>query len=275
VTAPPLASALPATLAAALERAQTAGLSLGSPLDYRAETGSTNDDAKAAARAGAPHGALFVAGHQTAGRGRGSHRWLSPPGENLLASLVLRPSVPPIRMGELSLVAGLSLAAACESLLPPRPSTQGLEVARVRLKWPNDVWLDGLKVAGILVEGLARAGASPVAVVGFGLNVASRVLPPELAGRATSLALAGAVELDLGSVLVRALEQLAVRLDLWQRRGLSALGAELEARDALVGKVIRVGELEGVARGLDPEGRLLVQVGDAVVPVVAGEVLPS
>lgn len=263
------ANAVGVALEAALQDARARGLALGLPLTYAAETGSTNDDAKAAARAGAPHGALFVAGHQTSGRGRGAHRWVSPPGDNLLASLVLRPRAEGARMGELSLVAGLALAAATESLL----ASSAERARRVRLKWPNDVWVDERKIAGILVEGIARAGAPPVAVVGFGLNVATTTFPPELDGRATSLALAGATSRALPLVLVAVLDALAERLDRWQREGLGALRPELEARDALLGRVVRAGELEGLARGLDADGRLLLEVDGAVVPITAGEVL--
>src|SRR5207253_10132266 len=149
--------------------------SLGSPRVHHRLTESTNERARELASRGAPDGTLVTAAEQSAGRGRQGRRWSAPPGRALLCSLVIRD---PPRL--LPLAAGVAVA----------------EVAgpQARVKWPNDVLVDGLKVAGILVEGRPQEGW---AVLGIGLNVALRSedFPPELAGRAGTLGLpAEAVE---------------------------------------------------------------------------------
>ena len=105
--------------------------------------GSTNDEAMRLAREGAAHGTVVHADEQTAGRGRLSRRWLSPPG-NLYLSIVLRPDVPAARTVEIGLVAALAVADAVEALLPQQ--------VRATLKWPNDVLVRDGKIAGILLE---------------------------------------------------------------------------------------------------------------------------
>src|SRR5690606_12415094 len=133
-------------------------------------TGSTNADALAWATEGAPDGALVTAEHQTAGRGRHGRTWTDAPGLSLLASLLLRPTLPPDRLGLLPLAAGLAAADAVESVTGLVP----------RLKWPNDVLLGGRKVGGLLLE--SRLGDGPATVVlGLGLNVGQADFPPELA----------------------------------------------------------------------------------------------
>ena len=113
------------------------------------ETGSTNEDAAAAARDGAPEGTLIWARRQTSGRGRRGRMWISPEG-NLHISIVLRPNVPPSRAGEIAFVAALAVAEACAAL------ARG---ADVRCKWPNDVLVDGRKAAGLLIESSIAGGA--------------------------------------------------------------------------------------------------------------------
>jgi BirA family transcriptional regulator, biotin operon repressor / biotin---[acetyl-CoA-carboxylase] ligase len=151
-----------------------------------ASTGSTNADLLAQAAKGAPEGSVLAAEAQTAGRGRMGRSWLSPPGAALMFSVLLRPTaVPPSRRGWLPLLAGLAVASAVRGVT-------GLEAG---LKWPNDVLIGGAKLAGILAE--QSAGAI---VVGIGLNVSTQrsELPVETA---TSLALAGATQLDRPALL--------------------------------------------------------------------------
>src|SRR6478736_6410742 len=119
------------------------GTALGHPLVVVDSTASTNDDAKQAARDGAPSGSAFISDTQTGGRGRLGRSWHSPPGENLYASFVLRPSLSSSAAPLVTLAAGLAVADAIASLVPERS---------VGLKWPNDVQIDDRKLAGILTE---------------------------------------------------------------------------------------------------------------------------
>ncbi|HPP76254.1 MAG TPA: biotin--[acetyl-CoA-carboxylase] ligase, partial [Armatimonadota bacterium] len=135
---------------------------------------STNDIAKKLAEEGASEGTVVVASEQTKGRGSRGRVWLSPPGANLLVSVIFRPNLPPERMGELAFVASVAVAGTLRDCC-------GLEP---RIKWPNDVQVDGLKISGIIVE--AAKGA---AILGVGINVNWTELPEEITSTATSIAL--------------------------------------------------------------------------------------
>jgi BirA family biotin operon repressor/biotin-[acetyl-CoA-carboxylase] ligase len=225
---------------------------LGLPRAHFRLTDSTNARARELAARGAPHGTLVTAAEQSAGRGRQGRTWSAPPGRALLCSLLLR-RVPRL----LPLAAGVAVAECCEALGAPA----------AQVKWPNDVLVEGRKVAGILVEGRPQEGW---AVVGIGLNVAIAPdeLPPELRDRAGTLGLEPrAVE--------AALAELLARLERWvssERSEVEVLDA-LRARDALHGRRVRWGEASGIAEGVDEQGRLLVRIaGAAQVALDAGEV---
>jgi BirA family biotin operon repressor/biotin-[acetyl-CoA-carboxylase] ligase len=219
---------------------------LGAPRLHLRETTSTNDRARALAAAGAPHGTLVTAGAQTAGRGRQGRTWSAPPGRALLMSLVLRE---PRRL--LPLAAAVAVADAC-----------GPQAA---IKWPNDVLVDGRKVAGILAEGRPQEGW---AVLGIGLNVAVRPedLPSELRDTAAGLGLDPG---DVEPVLGRLLEALERALGL----GDDALLDAWRARDALRGREITWSGGRGRAAGIDDRGRLAVELeGGGRTALEAGEV---
>jgi BirA family transcriptional regulator, biotin operon repressor / biotin---[acetyl-CoA-carboxylase] ligase len=219
---------------------------LGAPRAHFRTTDSTNDRARELASGGAPDGTLVTAAGQTAGRGRQGRSWAGPPGRSLLLSVVLRDFD-----GLLSLRAGLAVADVAG------------EVAVV--KWPNDVLLDGRKVAGVLVEARLQEGW---AVVGIGVNVAvdPAQLPEELRAIAGTLGRApSALEPTLAELLV------ALEVRLAQPAG-EAVEA-LRARDALLERPVRWAGGEGVGAGIDGEGRLLVRDGDGAVHALdAGEV---
>jgi BirA family biotin operon repressor/biotin-[acetyl-CoA-carboxylase] ligase len=203
-----------------------------------------------------PEGAIVVADHQTAGRGRLGRSWEAPPGRALLFSILLRP--PPERNApELSLVAGIAVADALERTL-------GLSV---QLKWPNDVMLRRRKVAGCLAE--VRDG---VVVLGIGLNVnQNRDELPEHAG--SLLTLTGR-ESDREALLSTLLEDLDARYSAWREGGLDAVYEGLGPRDFLRGRRVSVNGQSGVASMINREGRLEIQVGHGeLVTVESGEVL--
>ena len=222
---------------------------LGRPLMYQAITGSTNDDALKAARAGAPHGSVFLADEQTAGRGRRGHTWLAAPGESLLFSVLLRPKLELAQSSALTLAIGLALRDAVAPLVEAAP----------QIKWPNDLYVDGKKLAGILVESQLQGSELQAVIVGIGLNVATRDFPPEIARTATSLALLEAKSLEREALLFEILEAIARRLAAYQVTGVSGILDELNAVDALRDKRVRVDGVVGVSRGLDAQGRLLVE----------------
>ena len=222
------------------------GARLGRPRLHLRATTSTNDRARELAQAGAPHGTLITAAEQTAGRGRQGRTWSAPPGSTLLLSVVLRD--PPAL---LPLAAALAVAEVAG--------------ARAQIKWPNDVLLDGRKVAGILAEGRPQDGW---AVVGVGLNVALRIedLPPELHDTAGTLGLEPA---DLEPILERLLAALERTLALDEARLLDAY----RARDALRGREVRWAAGHGRAAGIDGAGRLVVELPEGGrTALSAGEV---
>jgi BirA family transcriptional regulator, biotin operon repressor / biotin---[acetyl-CoA-carboxylase] ligase len=223
---------------------------IGAPHVHHRVTDSTNERAKALARAGAPHGTLVTADEQTAGRGRQGRRWAAPPGAAVLMSVVLR------EVDEL-----LPLAAAvatCEALEPLEPS----------IKWPNDVWLEGRKLAGLLVEGRPQEGW---AVVGIGLNVdvGEEEFPLDLRESATSLRMAG-----LARPVPEVRDALVDHLEAWLGAPAGDVLAAWRERDALCGRAVRWNEGEGTAAGIDDSGSLLVDTDSGRVALAAGEVHP-
>ena len=236
---------------------------LGRPLMYEPVTGSTNDNALLAARSGAPHGSLFVTDEQTAGRGRRGNSWLAAPGESLLFSLLLRPQLALGQASALTLAIGLALRDAISPLLE-RPA---------QIKWPNDLYVNGKKLAGVLVESQLQGERLQAVVVGVGLNVATRDFPPEIASRATSLELLGARNVERVALLQAVLTAIAARVEVYERTGVAGILDELNAADALRGQRLRVDAQVGLGRGLDEQGRLLLEDDAGVVhTIIAGTV---
>jgi BirA family biotin operon repressor/biotin-[acetyl-CoA-carboxylase] ligase len=218
---------------------------LGTPRLHLRVTDSTNTRARELAVAGAPHGTLVTAAEQSAGRGRQGRTWTAPAGRALLCSVVVR-RPPPL----LSLLAGVATA---EAVGP-----------QARLKWPNDVHVNGRKVAGILVEGRPQEGW---AIVGVGINVAVRPeeFPPELADSAGTLGLGPeAIE----PLLARLLSALAR----WLAAPADEMLAAVRARDALLGQTITWAGGTARGAGIDAHGRLLVDTPDGRQALNAGEV---
>jgi BirA family transcriptional regulator, biotin operon repressor / biotin---[acetyl-CoA-carboxylase] ligase len=220
-------------------------MTLGRPRVHLRETTSTNDRARALALAGAPHGTLVTAGAQSAGRGRQGRVWTAPPGRALLMSMLLREwdALLPLRAG--LAVADLAGAAAV-------------------VKWPNDVLLDGRKLAGVLVE----ARPPEWAVLGIGVNVAVDVasLPPDVRELAATL---GRAPEELEETLADLLSRLERRLEEPAADCLAAL----RARDALRDRPLRWSGGEGTGAGIDDAGALLVRLPDGGIQTLeAGEV---
>lgn len=239
------------------------GASLGRPLSVVAMTASTNDDAKAAASAEAPHGATFIADAQTAGRGRGGHTWHSPPGDNLYMSVVLRPRLDAASIAPIALVVGVAAASAIERTAA-RSASGGASI-EVGIKWPNDLFAGRRKLGGVLVEGRLRGAEVASLVIGVGINVRTQSFPEAIADRATSLRALGFPDVDRGSLAASLLASIGASIDLFERRGLTPFVSELAARDVLRGARVDVSGVRGVAEGIDEGGRLLVRADDGVI----------
>lgn len=234
--------------AASLERA-LAGLRLGQPLHFFESIGSTNDEARRLAEAGAPEGTLVVADEQVAGRGRGGRRWQTPRGAALAASFLLRPDLAPARLGRLTMLGGLAVAEAIEEITG----------RRTLLKWPNDALLDHKKVAGVLTESSAIGEKVAFAVIGMGINVNAGPAG-EVNFPATSLAEAVGQPLDRTALLAALVRRLS--------RHYLQIGAET-LRDAWAARLAWKGErvvveaneeiIEGLAEDVDADGALLVR----------------
>ncbi len=230
----------------------------GSPHRHFRLTDSTNERAKELAIAGAPGGLVVTADEQSAGRGRRGHAWFGPPGSSLLYSALHRP------FGGEPLLALAVPIAVCEA-------AEGLAPISCQVKWPNDVWADGRKLAGVLVEARPE---DRWAVIGIGLNlgVAADDFPDELRDTASSIALAAA-DPGGGPKPAEALAAVNERLGRWVDADSGEVLDQLRRRDALRGRRISWGDGEGIAEGIDDAGHLLVVgEGGERVSLGAGEV---
>ena len=225
---------------------------IGLPRVHHRATDSTNERAKQLALGGAPHGTLVTADEQSAGRGRQGRVWSAEPGHAVLMSLIVRG----LSKGDalLPLVAAVAVCEACE----------GTAAVTCRIKWPNDVWIDGRKVCGILVEGRPQEGW---AVLGIGVNVSTPSFPGELAETATSLALAGKAP-SRDAVL----EALLASLERWLAADSAAILAAWRERDTLLGAPVSWNEGRGKGAGITDSGALRVETDAGIVEMDAGEV---
>jgi len=221
--------------------------------------GSTNDEAARLADGGAPEGTVVWARKQLGGRGRRGRSWASPKG-NLYSSTILRPGCAAARAAELGFVAALAVG----DIVPADRA--------VRLKWPNDVLVDGGKVAGILLESaIAQDGRVEHVVAGIGINVAFAPQLPEM--RYPGAALGGTVE----AALERLTRALVTRLAEWRRDGFGAIrGAWLAKAGPLGADLdVRLGDelVRGQFAGVDADGALLLDTSDGRRKIVSGELL--
>jgi len=248
------------------------GTIFGSHFHHHYKTGSTNTVAMEAASAGAPEGSVFLAERQTAGRGRGAHNWHSAQSAGIYCSVVLRPALPPSEALILSLAAGLAVHAAIQAIDP---------AVAVDLKWPNDLLINGRKVAGILTEMNSEATRVRYIVVGIGINVNQATFPVELQRTATSLRLATGTEwsrVELCAALLKSLNReyrnLVEKpgahdaiLRRFQEQSSSVRGCQVQVEEN--------GGFEGTTEGLDQRGFLQVRTAHGVRSVLSGTVRPK
>lgn len=230
-----------------------------------ATVGSTNDEAKARAAAGAPHGTVVTAAEQTAGRGRDGRSWTSPPG-NLYASAIVRPGVAMRRAAELSFAAALAVGDALDLLVP-----MGV---RIGLKWPNDVLIDRRKIAGILLEADGTGEQVDWLVIGLGVNCAHH--PEGTATPATDLRTVIGTTPAPAAVLDGFLGAFAAWYERWQGAGLAALRTAWLDRAEGLGEAMQVRTaretLHGRFRGIDEAGALVLATDAGERRIAAGDV---
>jgi len=245
--------------------AELAGTVFAGNLHFSPVTNSTNSDALEAARAGAPHGSVYFADEQLAGRGRGDHAWHSAAGEGLYVSVLLRPQMPANRLHLLPLATGLAAAEAIRAV-------SGL---KIDLRWPNDLLIGPRKVGGILAESKIEEEQVVFAVVGIGINVHQHSFAPGLSTPATSL------DLEAGRRIGRQL-LIATLLKSLEREALALLhpaaSRTIPMRMAQASTWVRGRQVEvhgpqacsGITAGLDEHGFLLVRAADGLVTVQTG-----
>jgi BirA family biotin operon repressor/biotin-[acetyl-CoA-carboxylase] ligase len=247
-------------------------MGFGAPHRHFRVTDSTNARARALAEAGAPHGTVVTAAEQTAGRGRQGRTWTAPPGKALLYSAILRP------LDEGRLLPLSVPLAVCEVAEELAPGTE------CQIKWPNDVWVEGRKLAGVLIEAKPQDGW---AVIGVGLNlsIAPSEFPPDLRETATSIfstsmggrgeprrSLPAVAPAGLPPTPLTAAKVLNRHLTHWVEADRDEVLAAWRSRDALLGREVSWNGGAGVADGIEDSGDLVVVSGDDRIVLGAGEV---
>lgn len=229
---------------------------------------STNNEAKRLAEAGAEDGTLVVAEQQVQGKGRRGRSWVVPAHTSVMMSLLLRPQIRPEHASSVTLVMGLAVAKACRQF-------SGIET---RIKWPNDVVVDGKKICGILTEMSSEIDYINYLVIGAGINANLSEFPEELREKATSLYLLTGRQTDRAGLIAACMEQFESCYEKFLRtQDVSLLQEEynelLAGRDTAV-RVLEPGhEYTGISRGINARGELLVEKEDGTVEqVYAGEV---
>jgi BirA family biotin operon repressor/biotin-[acetyl-CoA-carboxylase] ligase len=250
-----------------LRRACAAGR-FGSTIHYLESTDSTNTVAQRLARQGAAEGTVVIAETQTKGRGRLGRTWLSPPYRNLYLSIVLRPPVTIPEAPRLGLVVGLATAETVAQWVP-----------RVALKWPNDVLIDGRKVAGILMEMDAEDDRVRYVIAGIGvnLNMTPDDVPADLYDKAIGLRTAVGAPIDRVAFAARLLTRLEERYDQCIHHGFATLRPLWDRLSCLQGRQVEIDDggrrYRGAVRGIADDGTLcLLDSEGQEIRVVAGEV---
>ena len=221
----------------------------GCEVVYLEETDSTNRQARLLAMDGAKHGTLVIADTQSAGRGRRGRGWISPAGEGIFMSLIVRPDVPPSGVAKMSMSLALAVGKAIERVT-------GLDA---RIKWPNDIVIGGRKICGLLLEMDATADKVNSIVAGVGVNVYQTAFDEEIAHTASSLDLMAGRRVSRSEVVRAFLEEFERALALADED----MMREYRARSATIGQRVQVislsGTYEGMAQGITESGTLLVE----------------
>ncbi len=241
---------------------------IGNRVVYFEETDSTNTRAKALAEEGAPEGTLVVAEKQNAGKGRRGRGWSSPPGSGIWMSVILRPDMEPSRASMLTLVAALGVSEGISRVTGIMPG----------IKWPNDLVLSGKKICGILTEMTTELDSIQYVVIGMGINVNTDEFPTEIRDRASSLYLESGRTWKRGSLIGAMAHAMGEYYEEFLKvKDLSLLKEEYEKGlvnlNRRVTVLAREGAWDGICRGIDSQGELLVERENGDVrQVLSGEV---
>src|SRR3990172_1332294 len=238
---------------------------MGSPFYPFRSCDSTQAEAIRLAASGAPEGSVVVADFQTAGRGRQGRSWLGERGSSLLVSVLLRPAVPVARLPHFPLLAAVA----------GREALKNVTNLPIFIKWPNDLLAHRKKVAGILAEAGSADGRILHLVIGIGINVGQRSLPPELRERATSLALAGGVPFSREAILEALLRSLDQWYHIYLQAGFPPVREAWRQGAATLGEPVAIPShgVEGTAVDLDDEGALIVKGRDGQFQrIMSGEI---
>jgi BirA family transcriptional regulator, biotin operon repressor / biotin---[acetyl-CoA-carboxylase] ligase len=251
-------------------------LIIGKQIDLRPQVNSTNDLAREAGRKGAPEGLVILADEQVRGRGRLGRTWTAPPGSSILCSVLLRPRFSPQQAFYLTIAASLAILRgirSCEASTNA-PTSPLLP----RIKWPNDVLLNGRKVSGVLCESEFSGGDWAFAVVGFGINVN---LPRESFGdlrdRATSVSSELGHEISRATLLARVLEELEACYFAMQNGQFNSIYTEWASSLETLGRQVSVDygheQITGQALRVERDGSLVIKTPDGIErSVLAGDV---
>lgn len=261
----------------------------GQSLFYYPETGSTNLDIKQLAETGASHGTLAVADAQTAGRGRRGRKWQSPQGTSIYMSILLRPQMSPEKAPMLTILMALSVTRALHDVLVCREmknvadsgscaeaDSDGQPV--IGIKWPNDVLLNNKKICGILTEMSLEGQDIQYVVIGTGINVNTQDFPEEIAEIATSIRKETGRNWKRAEIVVKVMDYFEQYYDAFEKeQDLGFIKDEYESYLVNMDRSVRVldpqGEFEGISRGIDHKGELLVERENGeITNVFAGEV---
>lgn len=240
--------------------------SMFSNISYYPVTGSTNDQAKLLAEDQAPEGTLVVADCQKSGKGRRGRQWISPAGENVYFSFVLRPQIDPSGASMLTLVAAMAVLDAVKN--------QGIDA---KIKWPNDIVADGRKLCGILTEMSSQMTCVNYIVQGIGINIHQKTFDAQIADMASSLDLASQKSIKRSEVLTDVLTAFEIYYKMFLRTGdLSLLTDEYNENLVNMGRQIRIiekgTERIGLSSGIDRYGRLIAEIDGHTEYIVSGEV---
>jgi len=245
-----------------------AGKCFGHQLYYFTETGSTNDEAFSLGLAGAPQGTVVIADSQTKGKGRMQRLWHSPKNSNIYTSVILRPPVQPSKASQIPIAAGVAVAEVLETYCPDK----------VRLKWPNDVLVEGKKVCGILAQMKTFADAVDFVVLGIGINVnlSREQFPRDIQEIATSLAVETGREISRLELIISLYENLEKCYKKLLQKGFGPIKEKWLELAPMIGRTVQVTfkdeTLEGKATGLDDDGSLiLLTEGAKEIKVSAGD----
>jgi len=242
---------------------------LGHPRFVYESISSTMDRLADLAAEGSPEGTVVVAREQTAGRGRAGRVWIAPPGTSLLMSVLLRPNMPASALGPLPLIAGLATAEGIESLLDPGFTSS------IRLKWPNDLYLGGGKIGGILMQSRSAAGLVEFVNLGIGINV--NLDADSLPAGALSLSVESGTTWSLDVIEQAILKRLSNRYRGFCGTENTEWLAEWHDRALYLGENVRIDDhgmsAEGKFIGVTSSGALLLETAEGRQEIVAGDLV--